>query len=55
MAKEDIIHIRISKDMENKIEHLIEKGMFANKSEVIREVIRNTLMKYKDEIEKNEK
>ena len=52
MPKKDLIHIRISKDMEGSIYRLIEKGLFANKSEVIREVIRNTLMKYKDETER---
>ena len=46
----DVLHIRLSEDMELKIEDLISKGMFYSKSEVVREVIRKMILKYKDEV-----
>ncbi|HLG24850.1 MAG TPA: hypothetical protein VI564_08020 [Candidatus Nanoarchaeia archaeon] len=49
------LHIRISRDMDLAIEKLVENGLFSSKGEVIREVIRNMLLKYKNEFSKNEK
>jgi len=48
MKERDLLHIRISKDMLKQFDSLIKKGLFSNKNEIIRESIRNTLLKYKD-------
>jgi Arc/MetJ-type ribon-helix-helix transcriptional regulator len=50
MPDKDILHIRISKDMADKVNYLIDKGLFSNKNEVIREAIRSIILKYKDEV-----
>lgn len=53
MFDRDVLHIRISREMQTEIDRLVEEGLFSNKNEVIRGAIRCVILKYKDEI-KNE-
>ncbi len=46
--KRDTLHLRLSKDLLFELEGLIDKGLFSNKNEIIREAIRTTLLKYKE-------
>jgi Arc/MetJ-type ribon-helix-helix transcriptional regulator len=51
MPDKEILHVRISKDMLDRADYLVEQGLYSNKNEVIREAIRNVLLKYKGEVE----
>jgi len=46
---ESLLHIRISKEMKNQMQSLIDKGLFSNQAEIAREGIRYILLKYKVE------
>lgn len=48
MKEDELIHIRLSSDMLEKIETLVKKGFFSNKNEAFRSVIRDMILKYKD-------
>ena len=50
-----LLHIRVGKELKNKMEVLIKKGFFSNQAEIVREGLRNILMKYKEEINKKNK
>ena len=45
----DSIHIRISQELKEQTEALVESGLFSNTNEVIRQAIRSQLLKYKHE------
>lgn len=45
----NLLHIRIGKGLKKKMEVLIDKGMFSNQAELIREGLREVLIKYKEE------
>ena len=45
-----LLHIRVSKKLKEQLQVLIDSGYFNNQTEIVREGIRNVLMKYKDEI-----
>ena len=49
-----LIHIRTTKRMEKRMKQLIEIGLFSNQAEIVREGIREILLKYK-KFRKNEK
>lgn len=51
MPDKDTLHIRVSKELVDGMGHLVSRGLFSNKNEIIREAIRKTILKYKDEIE----
>jgi len=51
----DLIHIRVGKEIKEEMEKLIESGLFTNQSEIAREGIRNIILKYRKEEDKNEK
>ncbi len=46
---DQLIHIRISKEMKKEIQSLIDEGLFSNQAEIAREGIRYILLKYKYE------
>lgn len=50
MNDKSMLHIRISQSMANEIENLTSTGLFSTKNEIIREAIRQVILKYKDEI-----
>ncbi len=45
--KNNLIHIRVGKKLREEIESLIDEGMFSNQSEIVREGIRDLIIKYK--------
>ena len=49
---DELIHIRVSKKVKAQMHDLIEEGYFNNVAEIVREGIRNTLLKYKEELKK---
>lgn len=55
MAKSDLIHIRVGKEMKKQMQNLIDMGMFSTEAEIAREGIRSTLIRYLKEagLEKN--
>jgi Arc/MetJ-type ribon-helix-helix transcriptional regulator len=46
LAKGELIHIRVGKEMKRQMQKLIDIGMFSTEAEVAREGIRNVLIKY---------
>jgi|TARA_B100001964_G_scaffold94910_1_gene106365 Arc/MetJ-type ribon-helix-helix transcriptional regulator len=53
MAK--LLHIRVGKCLKNKMQDLIDKGLFSNQAEIVREGLRNILFKYEEELRKGNK
>lgn len=49
----DLLHIRVSGQLKTQMQELIDSGLFSNQAELVREGIRNVLLKYKKE--KNKK
>ena len=43
-----LLHIRVSKKVKEQMQVLIESGYFNNQAEVVREGIRNTLLRYRE-------
>ena len=50
-----LIHIRVGKKIKKDMQILIDLGIFSNQAELAREGIREVLLKYKEEINKQEK
>lgn len=50
-----LLHTRISKKVLDKLQILIDEGLYNNQAEIIREGVRDILLKYKEEIEKGKK
>ena len=46
--KDELIHIRVGKELKQKIKELIDEGMFTNQTEVAREALRDLIIKYKE-------
>lgn len=53
LSVQEQIHIRLSNDILAQVQSLVDKGLFSNKNEAIRYVIREMLLKYKD-LQKND-
>jgi Arc/MetJ-type ribon-helix-helix transcriptional regulator len=47
-----LLHIRVSKRLKEQMQVLIDAGYFNNQAEVVREGIRGTLLRYKEELPK---
>ncbi len=47
--EDSLVHIRISKEMKKQMQELIDKGLFSNHAEIVREGIRYVLLKYSNE------
>ena len=47
---DELLHIRVSKKLKAQMQILIDEGYFNNYTEIAREGLRNTVVKYKDEI-----
>ena len=45
-----LLHIRVSKKLKEQMQVLIDSGYFNNQAEVVREGIRNTMIRYKEEL-----
>lgn len=44
------MHIRVSKKVKEQMQVLIDSGYFNNQAEVVREGIRSTLLRYREEM-----
>jgi Arc/MetJ-type ribon-helix-helix transcriptional regulator len=52
---DELIHIRVGKEIKKEMQKLIDSGLFTNQSEIAREGIRTLILKYqKRSEEKNE-
>jgi len=52
---DDLIHIRVGKEIKSEMQKLIDSGLFTNQSEIAREGIRTIILKYqKQKREENE-
>ena len=47
-----LVHVRIGKELKRQMNELIDSGFFSNQAEVVREGIRELLIKYKDTLKK---
>ncbi len=45
-----LLHIRVSKKLKEQMQVLIDAGYFNNQAEVVREGIRGTLLRYREEL-----
>ena len=45
---DNLIHIRVGKELKKQMQDLIDKGLFSNQAEIAREGIRDILLKYKN-------
>ncbi len=43
---QDLIHIRVGKELKKQMQDLIDSGLFSNQAEIAREGIREILFKY---------
>ena len=50
----NLLHIRVGKEIKKEVQKLINSGLFSNQAEVVREAVRDLLLKYKDLKEKDE-
>jgi Arc/MetJ-type ribon-helix-helix transcriptional regulator len=46
-----LLHIRVSKKLKEQMQVLIDNGYFNNQAEVVREGIRGTIIRYKEELQ----
>ena len=44
---DNLLHIRVGKQLKKEMEELIDDGLFSNQAEIAREGIRHVLLKYK--------
>ena len=47
-----LLHIRVGRDLKKRMQILIDKGIFSNQAEIVREGLREILLKYKEETKK---
>ena len=47
-----LIHVRVGRELKEKMKELTDKGLFSNQAEIVREGIRSTILKYRDENKK---
>ena len=47
-----LLHIRVGKRLKQKMQVLIDIGLFSNQAEITREAIRELLLKYQKEMKK---
>jgi Arc/MetJ-type ribon-helix-helix transcriptional regulator len=45
-----LLHIRVSKKVKEQMQVLIDSGYFNNQAEVVREGIRSTLLRYREDM-----
>jgi|TARA_B100001964_G_C13734023_1_gene380061 Arc/MetJ-type ribon-helix-helix transcriptional regulator len=49
-----LLHIRVGKRLKERMQVLIDTGLFSNQAEIAREAIRELLIKYSKELKKKE-
>ena len=55
MKKDELVHIRVGKELKEQMQILIEIGLFSNQAEIVREGLRDLLLKYERERHKKKK
>ena len=45
---DELLHIRIGKELKNQMKELIDSGLFNNQAEIAREGIRALILKYQE-------
>lgn len=50
-----LIHVRVGKELKKQMKELVDSGLFSNQAEIVREGIRELMIKYKDTIKKDKK
>jgi Arc/MetJ-type ribon-helix-helix transcriptional regulator len=48
----DLVHVRLGKGLKKKMEALIQRGLYSNQAEMIREGLREVLRKYEKEFKR---
>lgn len=43
-----LIHVRVGKELKRQMKLLIDSGLFSNQAEIVREGIRELMIKYRD-------
>lgn len=46
-SPDELIHIRVGKELKTQMQQLIDMGMFTNQSEIAREGIRHLILRYR--------
>ena len=44
---DNLLHIRVGKEMKKRMDSLIDQGLFSSQTELVREGIRHLIFKYK--------
>jgi len=44
-----LIHVRVGRELKKKMKELTDKGLFSNQAEIVREGIREVILKYREE------
>ncbi|MEM0231201.1 MAG: ribbon-helix-helix domain-containing protein [Candidatus Woesearchaeota archaeon] len=55
MSKDELLHIRVGKQLKKDIDELIDIGIFSSQTELAREAIRSLVLRYKQQYQKEEK
>ena len=55
MKKNELVHIRVGKELKEQMQILIDIGLFSNQAEIVREGLRDLLLKYERERAKKKK
>lgn len=53
--KDELVHIRVGKELKEQMQILIDIGLFSNQAEIVREGLRGLLLKYERERTKRKK
>jgi Arc/MetJ-type ribon-helix-helix transcriptional regulator len=55
MKKDELIHIRVGKQLKRDMNSLIEEGVFSSHTELAREAIRTLILKYREHYPEGQK
>ena len=53
--KDELLHIRVGRQLKKQMQELIDAGLFTNQAEIAREAIRALLLKYDETLAKRGK
>lgn len=51
---DQLIHIRVGKQLKKEMQKLIDRGLFSNQAEIAREGIRHLLLRYYKDLEEDD-
>jgi Arc/MetJ-type ribon-helix-helix transcriptional regulator len=55
MSRDELLHIRVGRQLKREIDQLIDSGLFSSQTELAREAIRSLILKYKEQIKIEQK